>query len=95
MEIEGLQCNLKLQTLDLAVNKIKMIRNVAHLVDLEELWMNDNEVEDWDNLNQLSNNKKLNTIYLDHNPLAINTMYRTKVKLALPWLKQIDATLCK
>ena len=38
-EIESLDQNSKLKTLDLAMNKITDIRNVEHLNDLEELWV--------------------------------------------------------
>lgn len=37
--LEGLDNNVKLQTLDMAVNKIKKIENISHLTDLEEFWV--------------------------------------------------------
>jgi protein phosphatase 1 regulatory subunit 7 len=55
--------------------------------------MNDNEVEDWQTVHNLQQNKQLATIYLEHNPIAADTGYRRKLKLAVSWLKQIDATL--
>lgn len=39
--IEGLEDNLKLNTIDLAVNKIEKIGNLSHLVELTEFWVND------------------------------------------------------
>lgn len=37
--LEGLDNNVKLQTLDMAVNKIKKIENISHLTELEEFWV--------------------------------------------------------
>lgn len=43
---------------------------------------------------QLAHLSKLETVYLEHNPCQRNdiTGYRRKIMLALPQLKQIDAT---
>lgn len=56
---------------------------------------NSNQISDWKCVDHLQKNEKLATIYLEHNPLAKDVQYRTKLKLALPFLRQIDATLCK
>lgn len=62
------------------------------------LQFNDNQLASWDDLNQLVPLKKLETVYLERNPIwkdqsgSIDPNYRRKVMLALPWLKQIDAT---
>lgn len=42
----------------------------------------------------LSPNKSLRTIYLEGNPMQTDIRYRQKIKLALPQLTKIDATLC-
>ena len=39
MEIEGLDRNAEISTLDLANNKIRSIDNLQHLSKLEELWV--------------------------------------------------------
>ncbi|KAJ4433559.1 hypothetical protein ANN_15868 [Periplaneta americana] len=93
--IEGLDKNLKMTTLDLANNKIRVIENVDHLAMLEEFWMNDNLVDDWTSIETLNSNKKLVTIYLEHNPVFKDPNYRRKIKISLPWVSQIDATLCR
>lgn len=56
--------------------------------------MNDNEVSDWSSVETLAANKKLSTVYLERNPVANDPAYRRKIKLLIPWLNQIDATLC-
>jgi protein phosphatase 1 regulatory subunit 7 len=58
------------------------------------LQANDNEIADWNTVDQLKFNPKLETVYLERNPLARDVQYRMKLKLAIPWLKKIDATLC-
>lgn len=37
--LEGLDNNVKLQTLDMAVNRIKKIENISHLTEIEEFWV--------------------------------------------------------
>lgn len=94
-KIENLNNNIKLQTLDVAQNKVQVIDNVAHLAELQELWLNDNHIGDWSSIEKLTANTKLATIYLERNPLATDPAYRRKITLSLPWLTQIDATLCQ
>lgn len=57
--------------------------------------MNNNEIKEWPTLNVLVDNKSLQTIYLEHNPISTDPNYRRKIKLLLPWLVQLDATLCR
>jgi protein phosphatase 1 regulatory subunit 7 len=57
--------------------------------------MNGNEIPDLLSLEkELGSLSSLTTIYLEANPCQLNDMsaYRRKVMLALPQLKQIDAT---
>lgn len=37
----------------------------------------------------------MDTVYFEHNPIYKDPQYRRKLKLALPSLKQIDATLAR
>lgn len=59
------------------------------------LQMNDNGVSEWTCVDKLASNKKLATVYLERNPVASDVNYRRKLKLAVPWLQKIDATLCR
>ncbi|KAI9276372.1 hypothetical protein BY458DRAFT_433575, partial [Sporodiniella umbellata] len=96
-KIEGLENNLKLTTIDIAHNALTKIENLSHLPDLQELWANNNkfgnecyqQVEE-----ELGKIKTLETVYLEGNPMQLEnkTTYRNKIKLALPNIKQIDAT---
>ena len=40
-------------------------------------------------------NTSLATVYLEHNKIQQDPQYRRKIKLVLPSLTQIDATLCR
>lgn len=91
--IEGLEKNTNLETLDLAKNRIKKIENVNQLRNMQEFWINDNQIDDWKCLDNLKDNEKLETVYLERNPIAADVQYRKKVMLAIPWLQKIDATL--
>lgn len=93
--IENLEHNTKLQTLDLAGNRIKLIQGLSTLSQLEEFWFNDNLVEDWAQLDGLTGASKLATVYFERNPIQKDVNYRRKIKMALPSLTQIDASLCR
>ncbi|PPQ67525.1 hypothetical protein CVT25_006066 [Psilocybe cyanescens] len=93
--LEGLKNNLQLTTLDIGNNFIPAIENISHLKNLEELWMNGNKIPDLSALEpELKSISSLETLYLEANPCQKNDMtgYRRKIQLALPQLKQIDAT---
>ena len=92
--IENLDENKDIETLDLALNRIKSIENVGHMKELQEFWVNNNQISAWKCLDQLKGNLKLETVYLEKNPIATDVQYRKKIMLSIPWIKKIDATLC-
>ena len=55
---------------------------------------NHNQLEEWRDVDQLRGARNLQTVYFEGNPIAKDTQYRRKLKLALPTLTQIDATMC-
>ncbi len=80
----------------MAGNRIKRLANIEHLQQLEDFWVNDNQVEDWRNLEAvLGKLPALQTLYLERNPVAADPMYRKKLMLIAPKLRQIDATMCR
>ncbi|XP_066201909.1 protein phosphatase 1 regulatory subunit 7 isoform X1 [Saccopteryx leptura] len=93
--IEGLENNNKLTMLDIASNRIKKIENISHLTELQEFWMNDNLLESWSDLDELQGARRLETVYLERNPLQKDPQYRRKVMLALPSVRQIDAAFVR
>ena len=46
-------------------------------------------------MKKLEANGKLSTVYFERNPIERSADYRRKMKLTLPNLTQIDATLCR
>lgn len=57
--------------------------------------MNDNQIDNWSDLDELKNAKTLETVYLERNPLQKDPQYRRKIMLALPSVRQIDATFIR
>ncbi|KAH8117697.1 L domain-like protein [Phellopilus nigrolimitatus] len=96
--LEGLENNKKLRVLDVSNNYIKKLEGVSHLSELEELWASNNRITTLTDLEpQLAHLKALETVYLEGNPVqrSEGAAYRRKINLALPQLKQIDATYVK
>lgn len=56
--------------------------------------LNDNKIAEWSCIQPLGQMKTLATIYLERNPVAADPAYRRKLKMMIPSLTQIDATLC-
>lgn len=87
----------KLTIIDASANSISTVPDLSQLSDLEDLWINDNKITDWKEVDKLAKIPSLSTIYLERNPIYKDDMtgYRRKVMLALEQVKQIDATACR
>jgi len=97
-KLQGLSHNLKLRTLDVGGNRIAALENISHLSELEELWANSNNIPDLGGLQrECQHLAQLQTVYFEHNPAQRSDMvgYRRKIMLALPQIKQIDATFAR
>ncbi|KAI4112564.1 MAG: hypothetical protein LQ338_008297 [Usnochroma carphineum] len=95
-QISGLEHNLKLRVLDITSNQISQLTNLKHLEHLEELWASSNRLSSFDEIEkQLSDKKELDTVYFEGNPLQTKNpaLYRNKVRLAIPQINQIDASM--
>ncbi|KAL8863353.1 MAG: hypothetical protein Q9178_000033 [Gyalolechia marmorata] len=96
--ISGLDHNRRLRVLDISSNQIPHLANLKHLECLEELWASSNELSSFEEVEkELADKKELNTVYFEGNPLQTKSpaLYRNKVRLALPQIKQIDATFVR
>ena len=71
------------------------ISGLEQMTKLEEFWANNNQINNWAEVEKLMVNTNLATVYLEHNPIQKDPQYRRKIKLVLPNLTQIDATLCR
>ena len=82
----------KLEILDLAVNVITKIENLEAQADLDELWINNNQLSDWADLEYVGKTlTKLKGIYLASNPLwQRGDEFVIKVKTAIPQIKEVE-----
>lgn len=95
---DSLVHNKKLRVLDVSNNRLIHLENISHLSELEEFWASSNGISDFREVErELKNTEKLETVYLEANPLQLNgpAVYRNKIRLALPQVKQIDATFVR
>lgn len=94
-KLEGLDKLLNLQVLDVTGNQIEKVEGLNTLVNLTDFWCSYNQINNYENVRiGLLDNKQLETVYFEGNPvqLANPAMYRTKLKLALPEsITKIDA----
>ncbi|KAL2314031.1 Protein phosphatase 1 regulatory subunit SDS22 [Schizosaccharomyces pombe] len=92
----GIEVLENLEILDVSNNMIKHLSCLAGLKNLVELWASNNELSSFQEIeDELSGLKKLETVYFEGNPLQKTNpaVYRNKVRLCLPQLRQIDATI--
>ena len=81
--------------LDISNNQIAHLDGMEQLSELEEFWASCNKIGSFAEVErQLADKKNLATVYLEQNPLQLQApvVYRNKVRLALPQIKQIDAS---
>lgn len=85
----------ELTVLDLSRNRIISTAPFAQLKNLDELWLSGNKIASFDDVQPLSalGQHKLETLYLEYNPVADEFEYRKKLAALIPSLKQIDATM--
>ncbi|KAI0405766.1 hypothetical protein F4802DRAFT_560626 [Xylaria palmicola] len=96
--LEGLEGNPNLTTIDISNNMVKSLKGLGGIKNIEEVWASYNQISDIADVErELADKKKLTTVYFEGNPLQLRqpALYRNKVRLALPQLTQIDATLVK
>ncbi|KAI0467208.1 hypothetical protein F4859DRAFT_279593 [Xylaria cf. heliscus] len=96
--LEGLEGNPSLTIIDISNNMVKSLKGLGGMKRLEEVWASSNELSDFADVErELSDKKNLTTVYFEANPLQLRqpALYRNKVRLTLPQVKQIDATFVK
>jgi len=90
----GLHTLPSLKILDLSSNQITKLEILEPLVNLEELWCNDNKLSSFPELDpQLLNKPRLSTVYFERNPISSDPRYRPKLLGIVPTLQQIDANM--
>ena len=94
-QLSGLDSNTKLRVLDISNNEISVLENISHLKELEEFWASSNKFSDFREVEkELKDKENLETVYFEGNPLQTSgpAVYRNKIRLMLPQVKQIDAS---
>lgn len=93
--LSGLESNTALRVFDFSNNKVTKLEKISHLKRLEEVWASNNELSSFAEVErELKDKEDLETVYFEGNPLQTRgpAVYRNKVRLALPQVKQIDAS---
>lgn len=81
--------------MDISNNQVASLKGLQNLKALEELWASYNQIGDFGEVDKnLKDKEHLTTVYFEGNPLQLRgpALYRNKVRLALPQVKQIDAS---
>lgn len=94
-DLSGLESNETLRVLDFSNNQVSHLEHLSSLKNLEELLGSNNQLASFEEVErELKDKEKLETVYFEGNPLQLNgpAVYRNKVRLALPNIKQIDAS---
>merc|ERR1711935_1097014 len=88
----------KLNVTDVGRNRLTSVAPFAHIGSLEELWISGNQIATWEDVEPFKKScaegkQKMNTLYLEYNPIASEFEYRKRLAEWIPTLFQIDATL--
>ena len=94
-DVSALSKCTSLRTIDISSNPITSISGLGPLRSLEELWASDCQLDSFEEVErELQDKEHLTTVYFEGNPLQTRKkeLYRNKVRLAIPQIKQIDAS---
>lgn len=84
-----------LRVLDVSSNPLSSLRGIEGNTEIEEVWASSCAIDSFDDVEAVLRDKTgLTTVYLEGNPLEMRqkALYRNKVRLALPQVRQIDAS---
>lgn len=93
--LEPLSGCINLTTIDVSTNPLASVKGLAPLMKLEEVWASSCKLDNFEEIeHELRDKQALTTVYFEGNPLQIRqrALYRNKVKLTLPQVRQIDAS---
>jgi len=93
--LEPLSSSHSLHIIDVSSNPITSLRGLETHKEIEEVWASNCQLGSFEEVEEvLADKTDLTTVYFEGNPLQLRqpVLYRNKVKLALPNIKQIDAS---
>ncbi|KAE9967779.1 hypothetical protein EG328_007974 [Venturia inaequalis] len=96
--LSGLSKTTSLRVIDISNNPLTKLEGLETLANLEEFWASYCKFDSFQDVEkQLADKQNLETVYFEGNMLQLRSpaLYRNKVRLALPQVKQIDATFVK
>ncbi|KAF3226375.1 hypothetical protein TWF106_000868 [Orbilia oligospora] len=94
-DLSGLENTPNIKNLDVTHNRLTSIRGIEHLSHIVDFWASENQLSSFKEVEDVLKDKaELETVYFEANPLQLMgpATYRNKVRLAIPHIKQIDAT---
>ena len=83
-----------LEIIFLSMNHIKDLSVFCNLKNVKELYLKDNKITDFNQIEYLRNCKKLEILDLIDNPISKQPNYRQKILEILPFLKKLDELDC-
>ena len=97
--LQGVEKLTSLKVLDASNNQLKRADGLHALEKLQDLWLNDNQIEDAELLrgDLEGQASSLTCLYLSANPIVkeLGSQYKPWLKGILPKLEQIDADLVR
>lgn len=81
----------KVRILSLVVNRISDLEPLSNLIELEELYLRENNIDDFDQIRNLAMLPELKILGLEENPISSMSGYREIIIQILPNLKKLDA----
>jgi len=81
-----------LKIISLSSNKISSLKPFENLQNLKELIIRNNNIENVDEIDYLKNCDKLNSLWLEENPVCKKEEYKEHLVKTLPNLKNLDNT---
>jgi hypothetical protein len=79
-----------LEEINLNDNWIKTLSPFANLVHLKELYLKNNEIDSFKEVNHLKKLRCLKVLFLKDNPIQFNLNYRKEIFVILPQLEHLD-----
>lgn len=92
-----LRTSSSLRIIDASSNPLTSLTGLEPHANLEEVWASNCQLESFEEVEKvLADKEQLTTVYFEGNPLQKRqvVLYRNKVRLALPRVRQIDASKC-
>ena len=89
-DISILSSMSKLEYLSVSCNQISSLFPLSHCINLREIYLRNNNISSFEELNNLRHLSNLKILWLEGNPICNDKFYRNKVLNILPQLISLD-----